>query len=268
VQRLDPAVPRRRAGQCAAGRRRLGVRTRQRAFPRAPRMFPRPPASQSASKSSRPRRTLWRVHVGPKPSSCPMPYGAARPSSPARAALLPFPCACVAYKGRCSPPRRANQPRRPTEPPPVPRPSRRGELQSRPSASQGGPSSTSPAPTIARRPVHNPSRAPTSPVGQPRRLPPLAVGAPPTGSLSPLTEFPNRTLVTPSPSSRPSPAKLQRASPEFSQPAPAGRPRGHIAKQKFFPRASVQSGNSNSKTIWLILVNCVENRRKNRKIQN
>jgi hypothetical protein len=45
--------PARRARR-ASGRRRLGVRSRQRTFPRLPRTFPRPRASQCASKSSRP----------------------------------------------------------------------------------------------------------------------------------------------------------------------------------------------------------------------
>jgi hypothetical protein len=63
----------------------------------------------------------------------------------------------------------------------------------------------------------------------------------------------------PSPSSRTSPAKIRRASPEFAPPAPAGRPRGHIAKENFFSRVFLQSDNSNSKVIFLFLVNCVEN---------
>jgi hypothetical protein len=36
-----------------------------------------------------------------------------------------------------------------------------------------------------------------------------------------------------------------------AQPAPAGRPRGHIAKENFFSRVFLQSGNSNSKVIFL-----------------
>jgi hypothetical protein len=71
--------------------------------------------------------------------------------------------------------------------------------------------------------------------------------------------------VTPSPSSRPSPAKLRRASLEFAQPAPAAAPKGDIARKGFFPRAFLQFGNSNSEVIFLILVNCVENRRKTEK---
>jgi hypothetical protein len=43
--------------------------------------------------------------------------------------------------------------------------------------------------------------------------------------------------------------------------APATAPRGDIAKRKVFSRACLQIGNSNSKAILLILVNCVENRR-------
>jgi hypothetical protein len=55
------------------------------------------------------------------------------------------------------------------------------------------------------------------------------------------------------------------SSQEFAPPAPAGRPRGHIAKQNFFPGAFLQIGNSNSEVIFLILVNYVENRRKIKK---
>jgi hypothetical protein len=47
-----------------------------------------------------------------------------------------------------------------------------------PTTSQSGPFSTSPAPTIARCPVLESSRAPTSPDRQPRRPPPPAAGVP------------------------------------------------------------------------------------------
>jgi hypothetical protein len=50
-------------------------------------------------------------------------------------------------------------------------------------------------------------------------------------------------------------------------PAPATAPRGDIAKGKVFSRACLQIGNSNSKAMLLILVNCVETRRKIRKMQ-
>jgi hypothetical protein len=51
--------------------------------------------------------------------------------------------------------------------------------------------------------------------------------------------------------------------------------RGHIAKEKIFPGSLLQKVNSNSKTLyfakknsktlWLLLVNCVENHRKSEK---
>jgi hypothetical protein len=38
--------------------------------------------------------------------------------------------------------------------------------------------------------------------------------------------------------------------------------RGHIAKEKIFPGASVQKETPIVKPFWVIIVNCVENRRK------
>jgi hypothetical protein len=50
-------------------------------------------------------------------------------------------------------------------------------------------------------------------------------------------------------------------------PTRAGQPRqDHIAKKIFFPGSLLQKRNSNSKTLWLFLVNCVENHRKIKKI--
>jgi hypothetical protein len=74
--------------------------------------------------------------------------------------------------------------------------------------------------------------------------------------------------VTPSPSPRPPLAKPGGGSPEFGRTAATRQLRGYIAKAKIIPRASLQKVNSNSKTIWLFLVNCVENHRKIRKMQN
>jgi hypothetical protein len=55
----------------------------------------------------------------------------------------------------------------------------------------------------------------------------------------------------------------------IEQLAPAGRPpRAHISKPMIFPRASLQKVNSNSEVISMFLVNCVENLRKLRKMQN
>jgi hypothetical protein len=68
--------------------------------------------------------------------------------------------------------------------------------------------------------------------------------------------------VTRSPSSRPSLAKPGGGSPEFGFPAPAGHPKGDIAKKSIFPRVFLQKGISNSVGVFLILVNWVENHRK------
>jgi hypothetical protein len=56
------------------------------------------------------------------------------------------------------------------------------------------------------------------------------------------------------------------ASPEFAQPAPATAPRDHIAKPKIFPGSLLQKVNSNSKSDFRILVNCIENNKKIRKM--
>jgi hypothetical protein len=56
--------------------------------------------------------------------------------------------------------------------------------------------------------------------------------------------------------------------PEFHRNRRCTVPRDHIAKEKIFPRASLQKYISNSVAVLLILVNCVENCRKIRKIQN
>jgi hypothetical protein len=44
--------------------------------------------------------------------------------------------------------------------------------------------------------------------------------------------------------------------------------RGNIAKEELFPGASVQKETPIVKLFWLILVNCVENHRKIRKMQS
>jgi hypothetical protein len=91
-------------------------------------------------------------------------------------------------------------------------------------------------------PPHQPLLAPTKPA-----IRPLATPRPP----------PRRPRPVPPPT-------LAGFRPEPRRPCP----RDHIAEQNFFSRAFLQFGNSNSKVIFLILVNCVENRRKIRKMQN
>jgi hypothetical protein len=73
--------------------------------------------------------------------------------------------------------------------------------------------------------------------------------------------------VTPKPYPHPSPAKTPASLTGFYSTAPTSRAQDHIAKRRFFLRASLQKVNSNSKTLWLILVNCVENHRKIQKMQ-
>jgi hypothetical protein len=99
--------------------------------------------------------------------------------------------------------------------------------------------------------------------GGQRRAPPSTL----VGLLHATTNTPNRTLAIP----RPPPRRSRRVPPPalagIEPPAPAGRPKGHIAKPSFFPGSLLQKGNSNSVAIFLILVNCVENHRKIRKMQ-
>jgi hypothetical protein len=125
-----------------------------------------------------------------------------------------------------------------------------------------------PAPTLALQPPQVAGATPTSPAHRPRRPQPLPPAHPPRRPFPGPTDPNNRSPRT----QGPSPARARSApangSPEFGLPAPAGHPRGHIAKPNFFPRASLQKGNSNSKVTFLILVNSVENRRKIRKMQN
>jgi hypothetical protein len=78
----------------------------------------------------------------------------------------------------------------------------------------------------------------------------------------------NRSMVSPSTFSTHPPAESPTGVAQFRRAAPAGRPRDHIAKQKFFSRASLQLVTQIVKVLWLFLVNCVENRRKIRKNQN
>jgi hypothetical protein len=101
-----------------------------------------------------------------------------------------------------------------------------------------------------------------------RGRPSLAAGELLAGATTALSNTPNRPPVVPRPFPHPSPAKSRRTSPEFYSTALASRAQDHIAKHRFFPRASLQKVNSNSKTLWLILVNCVENHSKIRKIKN
>jgi hypothetical protein len=96
--------------------------------------------------------------------------------------------------------------------------------------------------------------------------PPAPLHTPPPATSTPKTKS-NRPIASRRPFPHPSPAKPRRTSPKFCSPASASRPRDYIAKRRFFPRASLQKVNSNSKTLLLILVNRVENRRTIRKMQ-
>jgi hypothetical protein len=97
--------------------------------------------------------------------------------------------------------------------------------------------------------------------------PPAPLHTPPPATSTPKIKS-NRSIVVPRPFPHPSPAKSRRTSPDFYSTTPASRAQDHIAKRRFFPRASIQKVNSNSKTLWLILVNCVENREEIKKMQD
>jgi hypothetical protein len=127
---------------------------------------------------------------------------------------------------------------------------------------------------VTRPPYDLPSTTASSPRPEHRRAGAhrgQPAWAPPTGR-SPALPTPssasNRRLVSPSTSSTHSPAKGVTGVAQFRRAAPAGPPRDHIAKQKFFSRASLQLETQIVNVLWLFLVNCVENRRKIRKIQN
>jgi hypothetical protein len=77
----------------------------------------------------------------------------------------------------------------------------------------------------------------------------------------------NQPLVPRRTSPNPSPAKTRGELAGIGQPAPASRPGDYIANTKFFPGSLLEMVNSNSKTLWLILVNCVANHRKIIKMQ-
>jgi hypothetical protein len=126
-------------------------------------------------------------------------------------------------------------------------------------------------------PLHPPklathSRAPPKPPSPEqdgrRGYPSLAAGAHPAGPSPSATEHGNRSPGTQGPSparARPAPAD---GWPEFGRTAAGRPPRDYIAKERIFSGASPQKGNSNSKVIWLFLVNCVGNWRKLGKMQN
>jgi hypothetical protein len=113
------------------------------------------------------------------------------------------------------------------------------------------------APTQACATVCHPGRTRPSPDGGPPRLAPAAAAErrrPPDQNPKPGQEHPWTTPCTLPP------GHGRRPRQNFAI-APATAPRGDIAKRKVFSRACLQIGNSNSKAILLILVNCVENRR-------
>jgi hypothetical protein len=64
---------------------------------------------------------------------------------------------------------------------------------------------------------------------------------------------------------RPCPASLGRRLAGIWPDRRCPAARDYIARLRFFPGSLLQKVNSNSKTLWLILVNCVENHRKIKK---
>jgi hypothetical protein len=81
------------------------------------------------------------------------------------------------------------------------------------------------------------------------------------GQLTPQTE----PLATPRPSPVLPRPRAPTSSPNSGEQHRCPRPRDDIAKVKIFPGSLLQKRNSNSKSEWLILVNCVENRREIKK---
>jgi hypothetical protein len=160
-------------------------------------------------------------------------------------------------------PRRADLPPRQTEPPPALLPSSRGELQF--SANREPPTTflhpPLPFPYLAV-PLTQLTEPPLAGAGSRSGRPSLAAGEPLAGTTTDPAKHPNRAPLAPRSPPCPSPANPGGELAGFCPPAPASRPRDYIAKRRFFPRASLQKVNSNSKTLWLILVNCVENHRK------
>jgi hypothetical protein len=155
------------------GRERAPARARRRAFPRAPRTFPRSPASQSASKSSHPRRTL---PTGPSAVSVPVRAyrGRGRTTASLWRRVRPGTRGDPPYLSHRAPPC-ARTPRQPPVAPelrrhPGCRP-RRAPISSR-SLSQLAPSPHALAPKEATEPPHFFSPAQTSPQWRPQRLPP------------------------------------------------------------------------------------------------
>jgi hypothetical protein len=119
-----------------------------------------------------------------------------------------------------------------------------------------------PAPTA---PPPRPDHSRTKAFRGGARWPPVAGRAPVLPHPSTAT---NRLSVSPSTFPTHPPTESLTGVSQFRRAAPAGPPRNHIAKEKIFPRASLQKYISNSVAVFLILVNCVRKRRKISKMQN
>jgi hypothetical protein len=124
------------------------------------------------------------------------------------------------------------------------------------------------APTIARRRARRPRGAPPHRHSRPRRPPRLAAGAPPRRPLPGPSEHENRPPGTQGPSptrARPAPAG---GWPEFGRTAAGQRPGTTLQVPESFQGPPRKSITSIVFAGLLILVNCVENRKKFRKMQN
>jgi hypothetical protein len=188
---------------------------------------------------------------------------AVRPPSPG----AHVPEACLRSAGRqpaCGTPIRGPSPRLDAQnPPPSTTPPRRrsslaGSRTPPPQAALLSYEARRPLPAFTRELLHPPVRAAAA---VRRRRPPPAASPP---NPTPQTE----SLVTLDPPPVLSRPRTPASSPNSGEPHRCPRPREYIAKPRIFPRASLQKVNSNSEVNSLFIVNCVENRRKIRKIQN
>jgi hypothetical protein len=151
-----------------------------------------------------------------------------------------------------------------TEPPSAPLASR-GELRLGATPSQTSPSPPPLAPLEATPTVVAPPGRNPIALGSRRGHPSLASSVTLAGAAPPPVRPTKPNPSDPSTLPQPFPGQDRRRA-RRNRAARAGRPpRGHIAKGRFFLRASLQKGNSNSKVLWLFIVNCVENRRKSEK---
>jgi hypothetical protein len=152
------------------------------------------------------------------------------------------------------------------EPPPVPWMAATAKLRSRPAQVQINPSPPSLAHAQARRRAVSPAAPSHRRHSRPRRLPCLAASAAPRRPLPRPNQPPESAPWDPGTLLRPCPAGPGRRLAGIWSDRRCPDARDHFAKINFFPGSLLQKVNSNSKSDFLILVNCVENHIKIRKM--